>query len=408
MSSATEIMQREMERANHFKSITDPYNLRNQFSVLNTSSSSLNYLQSDSYRFMQESMKAQELLRISDYNFGGSLALQVGSATQRAMEAVNLQNMVKDSIALHKLNQPDFFGDIQRQIGSSLSSSLQTVMDNIKTSISVTAAVAMKRFDELQSLSIPQDIAQQTASSLLGLNSIQESIGIRMSAVQQAMQTFNQSKIFADTEAITKVFNQMQLSGVLEKSLSVLNTDHLFAQAIESFNSVSYLTDFSHGISDFELAESISLIENADETDFLDTFKKLNPRIQAYLLKFFLYILLPLAISISANLMMPSVYKAIESIKMTIDQVRNKKKMPLPADIDTSSLRFITKTGQKLRANSNTRSEVLDELKNGQIFRVIQTKKGWVEIEYPCADDEVCSGWVLSTYTEKFKYRSKN
>lgn len=322
MSSATEIMQREMERANQLKSITDPYGLNNQALLLAAQSSVQNLLQTDSFKFIQESMKAQELLRIPNFDLGGSL---LGSATQRAMEAVNLQNIFNDSFALHKLNQPDFFGDIQRQIGSSITSSLQAVMDNIKTSISVTAAEAMKRFDELQRLSIPQNIAQQTASSLLGLNSIQESIGIRMSAIQEAIQTFNQSKIFADTEAITKVYNQMQLSGVLEKSLSVLNTDRLFAQAIESFNSASYLTDFSHVISDFELAESISLIENADETNFLDIFKKLHPRIQAYLLKFILYILLPLAISISANLMMPSVEKAIKSVRMTIDQVRKKE-----------------------------------------------------------------------------------
>lgn len=399
MTTATEIMRREMERANHLKSITDPYGLNYQTSLLAAQSSVQNLLQTDSLKFIQESMKAQELLRLSNFDLGGSL---LGSATQRAMEAVNLQNIVKDSLALHKLNQPDFFGDIQRQIGTSITSSLQTVMDNIKTSISVTASEAMKRFEELQRLSIPQNIAQQTISSLLGLNSIQEAIGFRTSTVQQAMQNMQHMKIFTDTVAIRNVINQMQLSGVLEKSMSVLNNEHLFAQAIGAFNSASYLTDFDENISEDDLSESISIIENANKDSFLDSFSKLNPQAQAIIIAIFLHFLLPLVISIYSNLITPSVERALKSGKMNTEQVRSVKNTPLP-DIDTSNLRFTIRNGEKLRDKPSTRSEVLDELAVGQIFRVIQTKKGWVEIAYSSEDEQVCRGWVLSTYTAKFK-----
>jgi hypothetical protein len=394
--TATEIMRREMENMNRLKNITDPYGLQNQASMLTATSSAQNFLQSDSYKFIQESMRAQEFLRISDCNS------QIGSVAQRAMESINLQNIAKDSIALNKLNQPDFFGDIQRQIGSSITSSLQTTMDKIKTSISVSTAGTLRILD-----GIPKSIAQQSASSILGLNSIQESIGIRMSAVQQAMQTFNQMKLFADTEAITKVFNQMQSSGVLEKALSALNTDHLFAQAIESFNSASYLSDYDAIVSDFELSESISLIKNADDKPFFETFRKNHPTVYLIIVCIFWQIFLSQINSIiSAKATMPLVDWVLKSGKVGTEQ-GSVNLAPL-SGIDISNLRFITRTGQKLRDKPSTRSEVLDELKNGQIFQVIQTKKGWVEINYPCADEQVCSGWVLSTYTEKFKYRAKN
>lgn len=180
MPTATEILQREMENMNRYKNIFDPYDLHNKASILAVSNPVQNLLQTDSYRLIQDSIRAQELLRISDYNFGGSLAsLQIGSTAQRALESINLQNIVKDSFALHKINQPDFLGSIQRQIESSITSSFQTVLGSIKESISVTAAEALRRFDEVQKSIIPQNIAQQTASSLLGLNSIQETIGFR-------------------------------------------------------------------------------------------------------------------------------------------------------------------------------------------------------------------------------------
>jgi len=407
MPTATEIMQREMEYINRYKNIINPYDLHNKTSMLSVSNSVQNLLQTDSFRLIQDTIRAQDLLKITDYNFGGSLAsLQIGSTTQRALESINLQNIVKDSLALHKINQPDFFVNIQRQLESSISSSFQTVLSNIKESISVTAAEALRRFDEVQKSNIAQNIAQQTASSLLGLNSIQEAIGFRVSAIQQAMQTMQHMKIFADTESITKMIGQMQLSGVLEKSMSVLNNEHLFAQAIGTFNSTSYLKDFEENISEDDLSESLSIIKNANKDSFLDSFSKLNPQAQAIIIAIFLHFILPMVISIYSNLITPSVERALKSGKMNTEQVRSVKYALLP-DIDTSNLRFITRNGEKLRANPSTRSEVLDELVIGQVFQVIKKKKGWAEIVYFCEDEQLCRGWILTTYTVKFKHKTK-
>lgn len=407
MPTATEIMQREMEYMNRYKNIIDPYDFYNKTSMRTVSNSVQNLLQTDSFRFIQDSIRAQELLKISDYNFGGSLAsLQIGSTAQRASESINLQNIIKDSFALHKINQPDFLGSIQRQLESSISSSFQTVLGNIKESISVTAAEALRRFDEVQKSNIPQSIAQQTASSLLGLNSMQEAIGFRTSAIQQAMQTIQHMNIFADTESITKVISQMQLSGVLEKSMSVLNNEHLFAQAIGVFNSTSYLKDFDENISEDDLSESISIIEKANKDSFFDSFSKLNPQAQAIIIAIFLHFILPMVISIYSNLITPSVERALKSEKMNTEQVRAVKYASLP-DIDTSNLRFITRNGEKLRANPSTRSEVLGELVIGQVFQVVKKKKGWAEIVYFCEDEQLCRGWILTTYTVKFKNKAK-
>lgn len=406
MPSATEILQREMEYMNRYKNIIDHYDLHNKASIFTAANSVQNLINTDSFRLMQESIRAQDLLRISDYNFGGSLAsLQIGSTAQRTLESINLQNIVKDSLALHKINQPDFLGSIQRQIESSISNSFQTVLGNIKESISVAASEALRRFDEVQKSIITQNIAQQTVSSLLGLNSIQEAIGFRTSAIQQAMQTMQHMKIFADTESITKVISQMQLSGMLEKSMSMLNNEHLFAQAIGTFNATSYLTDFKENISEDDLSESISIIKNANKDSFLDSFSRLNPQAQAIIIAIFLHFLLPMVISIYSNLITPSVERALKSGKMNSEQIRSVKNASL-SDIDTSNLRFITRNGEKLRTNPSTRSEVLDELVIGQIFQVIKKKKGWAEIVYFCEDEQLCRGWILTTYTAKFKSKS--
>ena len=409
MSTVTEILQREMEYMNRFKSIAKAYEPINCASMLAASSSVQNITGAmDSLKYIQDSITARASLGVTDYAFGGSLtAFPIGSAVQKSLESINLQNIVKDSLALHKINQPDFFSDFQKRVGSSISSSFQTVMDNIKESISVTAAEALRRFDEVQKSIIPLNIAQQTTSSLLGLNSIQEAIGFRTSAIQKTMQTMQHMKIFADTKAITKVISQMQFSGVLEKSLSALNTERLFAQAIDSFNSASYLSDFEANISDFELSESISLIENAGETNFLDVFTKINPIVKWIILFLLLQILVPqINDIISAKLAMPYIDRMLKSGKMNTEQVRSVQNVPLP-DIDTSNLRFITRTGEKLRAKPNNRSEVLDELAIGQVFQVIQKKKSWAEIAYSCEGERMCRGWILTTYTARFKNKAK-
>ncbi len=234
------------------------------------------------------------------------------------------------------------------------------------------------------------------------LNAIQETLGFSSSAVQQAMKTVKQMRLFEESESVAKAIKQMDSLGALAKSIQALNQKDCFARAVKSFNAMHYQPQFGFSIPDFELSESIALIESATESDFADIFTKLSPRIQGILIFIFYRILFPIALGVAGNLMTPYFEKAIKSEKLPTSQVRVIKKTPFQY-VDASILRFVLSNDVKLRAKPSTRSEVLDVLGIGQVITVLERKKGWAEVIYENDDGQTCQGWIMTRYTAKFK-----
>jgi uncharacterized protein YgiM (DUF1202 family) len=82
--------------------------------------------------------------------------------------------------------------------------------------------------------------------------------------------------------------------------------------------------------------------------------------------------------------------------------------LPASQGIDIENLRFVTRNNVKLRAKASTKSEVLDELVIGQVVTVLSKKKNWAEVVYQYDDGPALHGWILTTYTAKFKYHVKS
>lgn len=423
---ATDLMRKEWEYMNQFSRLNETaaliskanlstYGLFDKASVFGASSALQKHIESmGSYKFIQDSIARKATLGLAGYDFGHRSALSqvgIGRIAQKAFESMNSLNVIKDSLALHKLRQFDSLSNIQKMMGTSLIGSMQKSMESvvglahIRESISAKALAGLRTHEDMiKTLGINTSLtlAQKASVSLLGLNSIQEAVGFRTSAIQQAMKTMQHMKLFEAPESITKTIGQLQSSGMFSKTIEALNRDNVFAQAMESFNVSGYSGQFAYDISDYELSENIALIENSGEDNFLDIFIKLHPNTKAIILFIFLQIFMPQFNNICSNLMMPSIERAIGSGKLNTDQVRAIKKTPLQ-DIDTENVRFITRNDVKVRTKPNTHSEVLDVLVIGQVFQVVNTKRGWAKIVYSCDDEQMCRGWVLTTYTSKFK-----
>lgn len=420
--SATEMMQRELERMNQLKGVHDSvaafntrissFDMLSKLSMFETSSAVQRAFESVSLLGpLQDFITRNATSRLFDYDLGlGKLAnLNFSSAAQRALESMGSINVIKDSLAMQKLHSIGILGDIQRhqEIAQSVERFLKPIpgLDAIRESITVRATAGLGVYEEIQKAMRPYsslDMAAKASMSLLELNSIQDAVGFRASAIQQAMKTMNHVGLFERLEPFQNTISQMQSLGVLTKSFQALNRDNIFAQAVTSFNAMTYQMHFEPSISDAELSECINLIETTPETAFIDIFPKLHPYLQAVLIFLFKTVLLGIVIGISGNLLTPYAEKMLKSGKLTTDQIRAAKKTPLQ-DVDTANLRFIFRNGVKLRAKPSTRSEILDVLVAGQVVSVIDRKKNWAEVVYSNDEGQACRGWVMTTYTAKFK-----
>lgn len=423
---ATDLMRKEWESVNQFTMLNGTTSLVanistsgliDRVSVLGCSSTVLPYIKPDLFNVFQDSIVKKAALGFVDYALEAratlSQAMIGAAAAQGIFDPMDYLNVIKDSFALHKLRGIDSLGNIQRMAGISLpdtlanSLGLVSTLASLQESFATRAMAGLKTYEDMMATMAPYaslNIAQRASTSLLGLNSIQESMGFRASAIQQTVRTIQDMRLAGVPESVAKAIEQLQSSGMFSKTIEALNHDNMFAQAMKSFNALDYSGQSLYDISDYELSESITLIENSSDDNFLDMFTNLHPTIRAIFLFCFLQIIMPQLNNICSSLMMPAIDKAIGSAKLNTDQVRAIKKTPLQG-IDTENIRFITRNDVKLRTKPAAHSEVLDVLVIGQIFQVVNKKRGWAEIVYYCDDGQMCRGWVLTTYTAKFKNR---
>lgn len=358
------------------------------------------------YRGMKDFITHRDILGFNAHDFVTSSLFGMNSVAYKASESIRMLEALNDSLSLqkqyHKLSYLMSGFQKQHEISQSFQRILEPIpgFDVIKESIAARVAVGLREFEETQRV-WNQHSSRNINDKVLAmanLNSLQQSIGFNTSSIQQAMKAMQQMRIFEESESLVNTVQQMQSLGVIAKSMQALNQHGIFAQAVESFNGRTYIEQFETEISDIELSEAQTLLGSSGDSGFLEAFNKLHPKIQAFILFLFLQIFMP---QVNEFIFKPLIQNVLFANKLNTDEIRTLKKAPLQ-DIYTENLRFTTRNGVKVRARPNTRSEVLDELGVGQILTVINKKKSWAEVAY-LVDGETCNGWILTTYTAKFK-----
>lgn len=109
--------------------------------------------------------------------------------------------------------------------------------------------------------------------------------------------------------------------------------------------------------------------------------------------------------NVVANLIAPVVQEHIvaNNDKPTKELVSDIKKIPscIGREIETSQLRFVIHQNVFLYDKAK-KSVIIEQLKLGQILKVIHKDKNWLEVSYIDADGESVHGWILTRYTARF------
>jgi len=156
-----------------------------------------------------------------------------------------------------------------------------------------------------------------------------------------------------------------------------------------------------------EAIESISPSTSSSEefiTFLLAALAKLAPAAKAV----FLYVLLPYFVSAIAGLNAPLHEDLWKEFRGTPrpgakSEVRSIARDRFPS-ADLSDHRFVSATGLNVRETSNSRAEVVGQLKFGTTVKLLDKRKDWSFIEFWSESEEKINvGWVYSRYLAKFK-----
>ena len=281
-------------------------------------------------------------------------AMSVSSATQKALEAMSVGSATQKALA-----------------SMSISSAAQRALESMSVGSATQKALA--------SMSISS--AAQRALESVSLSS----------AAYHAMTSLSQNESFY--ESISNLTKPEYLS----VTISVINQHSAYAHSTDGLNEVDFESK--------EVHENIAKVSScSDPKSFSEYFTRLPLTIQMVIFYILIHVLLPQINSISANLITPHVEKYLSSStdqnKLKIKEI---KSIGSSAEFDTSNLRFITGANVRLRSKPRTDSNIIDDLKFGQVVTVLDKKKNWIKVSYSYEDDEVLIGWVFTRYTAKFK-----
>lgn len=419
MLTATGRMQRDLEALNPLRHFSASSAMTGA-SVLNSINNSSLFATS---RAMQEMLDTVRPLNASliggaDIDYWQRFAsFQLPQSLQHTMESLSCTSAIKDAMALCHISGFGAFENIQRMLGSPVLATLQKTFEplagihELRNSIAEKTATGLATYDALRKsmdASFLSYVPHHGSLSLLGLNSLQESLGFRMSSVHSAITAMHHSKIFSDADYMEKAIGSFASSQLFKDSIVALNYDGVFQEALNHYNSVAYALPDEEEIMGDELAASLVQLETMEKGTFLEFFRKLPPLVQATIIFLFLQTIWPMVINIASSLITPYIERMINGSKLNSDQIRVIKKLPASQGINIENLRFVTRNNVKLRAKASSKSEVLDELVVGQVVTVLSKKKNWAEVVYRYDDGQAFHGWILTTYTAKFKYHGKS
>lgn len=279
---------------------------------------------------------------------------------------------------------------------------------------------AIKSFDSQQALmknvlgfSKPNSAIEQAMRSFESQSSMMErALGFThaTAAIEKAMKSIEYQQGLTD-----RAMAAMANSSAIYSSLSQLQNSNILRDIDSTF-----LNQVAHSIKESSLIKSTMLDEDTLENEFQSAtemltgsensksffkiFNDLPPFIQLVLAMFFLHVFMPQINSISANLLTPTVESyLLDSDRSDREKIKDIFVLPRKIEgVDTSSLRFITGNNVRLRADSSTNSEILDEMAFGQVVTVHSKNKNWIEVSYKYENGIEMYGWVFTRYTSRF------
>ncbi|CAD6878421.1 hypothetical protein [Methylomonas albis] len=216
-----------------------------------------------------------------------------------------------------------------------------------------------------------------------------------MDAVSQIQKTYNINSSLVDTIS--------RMHKAYASNSSLIDAIYQMQEAINAsseFNESSFENDIYQTQFDATLAS----IAAEDNESAVSHFKLLPKYIQIILLIFLMQILLPVIVSISANLLTPYVEEIIKTERS------DKEKLSQLKNIDVSSLtwmsddlRFISADNVKLRSAPNIKSEIVELLSLGQVVVFIEKQRNWTFVVVHFDNGESASGWIFTRYVARFK-----
>lgn len=207
-------------------------------------------------------------------------------------------------------------------------------------------------------------------------------------------------KLFESSTAWASQIEQLQRPGYLDTLLHSLERE----VSAEAYPSRDFFVDEDTENDDEALLQALGTAETPER--FAEVLAKCSKWLKWALLKFMLYVMLPLAISISANLAMPHVEQYLKQNTAVTQRVQAKEIKQLSMGdlrIALRDCRFVTATTLALRGTPNARAKQIDTMRFGQVVTVISIKADWTEISYEYGDGQVVTGWVFTRYLEKFR-----
>jgi len=278
----------------------------------------------------------------------------------------------------------------------------QQAIEDIRA-ISSTKLISDSAIAITETFAIQQQKFSGITDGLTSIRDLASSIA-EMSATMTSSRTLREfAKL--NIASMTSVDATMK---AFEQSSIELGSD-AYSNHKESFE---YIARELVGTRIFDDEQSIELEHNEDTNSTnpkaIDTlvskFQKLPPLAQLLLMILLTHITLPITQNVAANLLTPHVEQLIQdSDKPEQQKLKEIQRLPLKLDsIETNGLRFITAEHLRLRQGPSTKSQVVDDLRQGQIVTVVSKERNWIEVRYEYEDGEVVTGWVFTRYTSRF------
>lgn len=207
-------------------------------------------------------------------------------------------------------------------------------------------------------------------------------------------------KLFESSTAWTRQIEQLQRPGYLDTLLQSLERD----VSAEAYPSRDFFVEEDTENDDEALLQALGTAETPER--FAELLAKCSKWLKWALIKFMIYVMLPLTISVMANLAMPYVLQYLEqSTAVPLrEQVKEIKKLSM-GELGNAlrDCRFVTAAKLALRGTPNARAKQIDTMRFGQVVTVISIKPDWTEISYEYGDGQIVTGWVFTRYLSKFR-----
>lgn len=281
-----------------------------------------------------------------------------------------------------------------------------------------SAGVASKLADAIGGFSSQLEYAKATASTdwvnqvskslvddhlyrrFLDTLDIRHSVPSAMWSSAAEIANHRYEKLFAEPTAWASQIEQLKRPEYLDTLLSVIERDI----SSNAYPSSEFFLEEDLNNDDDALLQELGKAESPER--FAEILGLCSKWLKWALLNFLLYVVLPMAVSIAANLATSFVeqYLKVSATVAPRKQIKEIKKLSMgELGVALHDCRFVTSTTLVLRETPNSRAKQIDTMHFGQVVSVVSITSDWSEIAYEYGDGQVVTGWVFTRYLAKFR-----